>query len=569
VRVDRVEALLDLVEALPARASARPGPLRAAKGGLALFSRCARPQPATGFAPPVGGARSDASSPVAYRVLEEPAAAADQVGIYLPYRPSRVAIAGASPHPTPLVESLAMGSIAAPKPGHVPLLPPRLVAEGRLSEAQLETMIYAGSAFERDLPGRFVALNQGSDLEAADEQGSVYRAGYFLGDGTGAGKGRQVAAIILDQWLRGNRRHIWISKNETLLEDARRDWSALGGLPLDVQPLSQWKLGVPVRMDAGILFVTYPTLRSGRADATRLRQILEWATPAFEGVLGFDEAHAMANAAGGEGSRGKVKGSEQGIAGLRLQNLLPRARVLYASATGASDVNNLAYATRLGLWGPETAFADRGRFVGAIRQGGIAAMELVARDLKALGLYAARALSFAGVEYDVLEHQLTEAQVAVYDAYADAWGIIHANLETALEATRVVDAATGATLNANARSAAFSRFEGTKQRFFGQLLLSMKLPSLLPAIEADLDAGQAVVVQLVSTAETMLDRRLADLDAVERETLEIDLSPREYVVDYLTAAFPTRQMRVFTDAEGNARSEPLSDEEGRPDAEQP
>jgi hypothetical protein len=62
----------------------------------------------------------------------------------------------------------------------------------------------------------------------------------------------------------------------------------------------------------------------------------------------------------------------------------------------------------------------------------------------------------------------------------------------------------------------------------------------------------------------MLDRRLADLGAQERETLEIDLSPREYVIDYLTAAFPTRQMRVFTDAEGNMRSEPYSDEEGRP-----
>jgi len=51
-------------------------------------------------------------------------------------------------------------------------------------------------------------------------------------------------------------------------------------------------------------------------------------------------------------------------------------------------------------------------------------MELVARDLKSLGLYAARALSFAGVEYEILEHCLTPDQVAVYDAYADAWGIL-------------------------------------------------------------------------------------------------------------------------------------------------
>lgn len=560
-RVDRVEALLARVEAIPPRAPLAPMPAPRLPAP-SLFRRTDLPQSLP--LPPVRlAAASDAARPLVFRILEEPAPAAEQVGIYLPYRPSRIAIMGASCHPTPLVESIAMGSIAAPRPSHVPTLPNRLVAGGVLSEAQLETVIYAGSAFARDLPGHFIAADQGCALRP-DAAGAAYRAGYFLGDGTGTGKGRQIAAIILDQWLRGNRRHIWISKNETLLEDARRDWSALGGLALDIQSLSQWKLGASVGMDAGIIFVTYPTLRSGRADATRLAQLISWAGAEFDGVIAFDEAHAMANAAGGEGSRGKVKGSEQGICGIRLQNLLPRARILYASATGASDVNNLAYAGRLGLWGPETAFADRDAFVGAIRQGGIAAMELVARDLKALGLYTARALSFAGVEYDVLEHRLSDEQIEIYDAYAEAWAIIHANLQAALEFTRVVDAASGETLNANARSAALSRFEGTKQRFFGQLLLSMKLPSLVPAIERDLEAEQAVVVQLVSTGEAMLDRRLADLDAAEREALEIDLSPREYVIDYLTAAFPTRQMRVFTDAEGNVRSEPMSDPDGRP-----
>ena len=96
-------------------------------------------------------------------------------------------------------------------------------------------------------------------------------------------------------------------------------------------------------------------------------------------------------------------------------------------------------------------------------------------------------------------------------------------------ATRIVDSETGGTLNSGAKSAALSIFEGTKQRFFAQLLLSMKLPSLLPAIEAAIADRHAAVVQLVSTAEAMLDRRLADLSDEEREALEIDLSPREYV----------------------------------------
>jgi hypothetical protein len=142
------------------------------------------------------------------------------------------------------------------------------------------------------------------------------------------------------------------------------------------------------------------------------------------GVIAFDEAHEMGGVAGGEGAMGAKKGSQQGICGVLLQNHLPDARVLYASATGASDVNNLAYAVRLGLWGPETAFADREAFISGIRKGGIAAMELVARDLKATGLYTSRALSFAGVEYDILRHQLTPEQIAIYDTYADAWAVL-------------------------------------------------------------------------------------------------------------------------------------------------
>ncbi len=553
--------LCALVDALPPRMARSPIAAPKPRANLALptIKPMARPLPA----PLRPAAACFAAESVAYTPLAEPAPIAEQVGHYLPYRPSRIAISGARDHPTPLVESVAMGSIFAPLPTEVPQLPGSVMARGLLSAAQAETLIYAASAHARDLPGQFEPEDKGCALKPSAD-GRSYRMGYFLGDGTGAGKGRQVASVILDRWVRGERRHIWISKNEALLEDARHDWSALGGLPIDIQPLASWKLGTPIGMRDGILFITYPTLRSGRADATRLEQILQWAGEDFGGVIVFDEAHAMANAAGGEGSRGKVKGSEQGIAGVRLQNLLPRARVLYASATGASDVNNLAYATRLGLWGPETAFANREAFVADIRAGGIAAMELVARDLKSLGLYTARALSFAGVEYEILEHCLINDQIAVYDAYAEAWAIIHANLRATLEATRIVDGETGGTLNSGAKAAAISVFEGTKQRFFAQLLLSMKLPSLLPAVERALAEGNAVVVQLVSTAEAMLERRLADMSDAEREALEIDMSPRDYVVGYLQKSFPVRLMAVFTDENGNPRSEPMIDADGQP-----
>src|SRR3546814_5255590 len=54
--------------------------------------------------------------PVGYTTLEAPAPLLDQVGVYLPYRPSRIVFEAAGEHPTALVESVAMGSIAAPIP---------------------------------------------------------------------------------------------------------------------------------------------------------------------------------------------------------------------------------------------------------------------------------------------------------------------------------------------------------------------------------------------------------------------------------------------------------------------
>lgn len=515
-------------------------------------------------AEPLPGPKRNDILPVAYTTLDAAAPLGEQVGIYLPYRPSRIEFAAAGEHPTPLVDSVAMGSIAMPKPGHVPHLPERTVSERMLSASQLETVVYAGHAWSRRLPGKMKPAAEGVGLTIDNEEGRLYRMGFFLGDGTGAGKGRQVAACVLDQWLQGKRRHIWVSKNEPLLEDARRDWTALGGLSADVQPLSNWKIDQPITLDEGVLFVTYPTLRSQRADATRLKQILDWAGPDFDGVIAFDEAHEMGGVAGGEGALGPKEGSLQGISGVLLQNHQPDARVLYASATGASEVNNLAYAVRLGLWGPETAFSTREEFITNIREGGIAAMELVARDLKALGLYTARALSFAGVEYDVLRHKLTPAQIEIYDTYAECWAVIHRNMEAALELTGVVDGLEGKTLNSGAKAAARSRLESCKQRFFGQVLLSMKLPTVIAAVEEHLKQGQSVVLQLVTTAEAILDRRIKQMTPEERAEIEMDISPVEYCIDYLMRAFPTAQMETFTDDNGNPFSRPAFDGDGNP-----
>jgi predicted RNA methylase len=481
--------------------------------------------------------------------------------LYEEYGLQSVRILRSQAHPTKLVQSAAMASVAPPIPSYRPHLPENVISDGLLSAAQLESVVYAGEAHNGHLAGAWTVDKTYDVISAAcddAENAARFRRGWFLGDGTGAGKGRQVAGILLDNWLKGRRRAVWISKSDKLIEDAQRDWSALGMERLLVTPLSRFRQGTPIRLSEGILFTTYATLRSDARDekVSRVRQIVEWLGANFDGVIIFDESHAMQNAAGGKGDRGDQAASQQGRAGLRLQHALPDARIVYVSATGATTVHNLAYAQRLGLWGGEDfPFATRAEFVEAIEDGGVAAMEVLARDLKALGLYMARSLSYEGVEYELVEHRLTVEQIRIYDAYAGAFSIIHNNLDAAMRAANVTGA-TG-TLNAQAKSAARSAFESAKQRFFNHLITAMKTPSLIASVDRDLKDGHAAVIQIVSTGEALMQRRLSEIPTEEWGDVQVDITPREYVLDYLAHSFPTQLYEPFTDSEGNLSSRPV------------
>jgi predicted RNA methylase len=74
--------------------------------------------------------------------------------LYEEYGLQSIRISGVQSHPTKLVQSAAMASVAPPKPSYRPHLPAKLITDGVLSDAQLESIIYAGEAIPTFSPAR-------------------------------------------------------------------------------------------------------------------------------------------------------------------------------------------------------------------------------------------------------------------------------------------------------------------------------------------------------------------------------------------------------------------------------
>ena len=89
------------------------------------------------------------------------------------------------------------------------------------------------------------------------------------------------------------------------------------------------------------LFGTYSALigktTKGRGK-TRLDQLIDWCGQSFDGVIVFDESHKAKNL---YPANAKTKSTKTGLAVQGLQERLPGARIVYASATGNTPNHSL------------------------------------------------------------------------------------------------------------------------------------------------------------------------------------------------------------------------------------
>ncbi|KAF2985436.1 hypothetical protein EK904_003599 [Melospiza melodia maxima] len=259
---------------------------------------------------------------------------------YAEYIPSKSKIG--KHHPDLVVETSTLSSVPPPDITYSLSLPSSVADKGSLSALQLEAIIYACQQHEVLLP-------------------NGQRAGFLIGDGAGVGKGRTVAGIIFENYLKGRKKALWFSVSNDLKYDAERDLKDIEASHIPVHALNKIKYGDTATSE-GVLFATYSALigesQAGGQHRTRLKQILEWCRENFEGVIVFDECHKAKNASS----------TKMGKAVLDLQNKLPRARVVYASATGASEPKNMIYMSRLGIWGEGTPFRAFDEFLHAIEK---------------------------------------------------------------------------------------------------------------------------------------------------------------------------------------------------------
>uniref|UniRef100_A0A8D0A6F0 Protein strawberry notch homolog 1 n=1 Tax=Sander lucioperca TaxID=283035 RepID=A0A8D0A6F0_SANLU len=395
---------------------------------------------------------------------------------YAEYMPMKLKIG--LRHPDPVVETSSLSSVNPPEVWYRLSIPEEVIDRGSLSALQLEAITYAAQQHETFLP-------------------SGDRAAYLIGDGAGVGKGRTIAGIIYENYLLGRKRSLWFSVSNDLKYDAERDLKDIGAKNIQVHSLNKFKYGKISSkhngsVKKGVIFATYSSLigesQSGGKYKTRFQQLLHWCGEDFDGVIVYDECHKAKNVC----PIGSSKPTKTGLAVLELQNKLPKARVVYASATGASEPRNMAYMNRLGIWGHKTPFREFGNFIQAVERRGVGAMEIVAMDMKLRGMYIARQLSFTGVTFKIEEVPLTQKYINMYNKSVRLWVTARERFQ---QAANLMDA------EQRMKKSMWGQFWSAHQRFFKYLCIASKVRRVVQLAREEVQNGKCVVIGLQSTGE--------------------------------------------------------------------
>ncbi|KAH7622457.1 putative Protein FORGETTER 1 [Nannochloris sp. 'desiccata'] len=471
-----------------------------------------------------------------------------------------------SAHPDPLVETASLASVQLPDL--------KIDAEKdfktleddvnlyRLSDAQMESIVYAWTKFEgKRLPAEVVP-------------------GFFLGDGAGVGKGRTIAGLVKQHWNNGGNYILWLSVSQDLRRDARRDLDDLGLTDIKIYT-PKGTQHIPGNEFRGVVFITYSLLRSGLPTvkkskrkkkepaatagaasgsrvaqlmameaaegamsggstsgsefggddededqeepsgfkienlpgSSRLAQVIKWLRQCTKGpLIIFDESHRAKNLL--------LVNTQTARAVVHLQEVLPKARILYSSATGASEPHNLAYMTR--LWGTE----ETKKMVDLLSRAKLGALELAAISLKATGTYLARTLSYADAEFCLERVKITPDIDLMYERSTYFWTLLYQVMK---------HVATNKHWQ--------GQFWGAHQRFYRSMLMASKVKKCAELCRDAVANRMSVVIGLQSTGESVTEQMRSNtaLDGGAANFNEFDdlvSAPRQILDTFIRNFFP-------------------------------
>ncbi|MCY7346655.1 MAG: strawberry notch family protein, partial [Pyrinomonadaceae bacterium] len=366
-----------------------------------------------------------------------------------------------------------------------------------------------------------------------------------------------ILGIILDNWFSGRKRTVWFSVKIDLIKAVKDEMSRLG-FRIPIQLINDYKPEEQITLARGVVFCTYQSLiAKSKKGRRRIDQLTTWL--GAEGLLIFDEGHRAKNFFADE-RRG---GTQTGAAVVEIQDpeKFPDYRIVYSSATSATDVKHLGYMVRLGMWGKGTAFETFSEFAQEIEEGGVAAMEMTARDLKAMGRYFCGSLSMGAdaesglaVEYREVVHHLTAHQREMYDNMARVWQAILQKTEKALALTNSEKIL---------RRFVVNNFWAEHQRCSKAIITAFKVPTLIREIERALAEQHSIIVSITSTGEAAMTRQMARSADEEEAISDLDFSPRETLIKLIENFFPTALYQEVTDEiTEKTKYEPLLGENG-------
>jgi len=374
--------------------------------------------------------------------------------------------------------------------------------------------------------------------------------GFILGDQTGVGKGRVVAAMLRWSKLRG-KNAVFVTQKPTLYADMIRDLNDIGenikdlkilptnnGLNIDVSDVPEFgevvtpkkkehekeldrltQLGNMEEYD--YVFTTYDQMNrvGGRIDVRH--QFLE--TIAENSIFILDESHT----GGGQGIS-NLSGLPEDKVGLTradfLRDLLRRSQgAMYSSATWAKHpkVMDLYMNTDI-----QDSIPDAEEFIDTMIKGGLPLQSTVSNMLAETGQYRRLEKSFQGISFNTVEIDIdkkgfTETANNLSSVYQDLVSLDR-KLSAIAKRLTSIDPDLQEARQAGAKVNVIpTNFRSQMHYISGQLMTAMKIKEVAEMAIKEHKAGRKPMIVLSRTMEAFLREYVADNNLKSGDSINI------------------------------------------------